>query len=574
MKKHLDISNDIRRSAVTRFMIVVAAAIIAGYLLSLLNIRIDLTEDRRYTLSDRTKSILKGLKDDVYIQGYLDGEMPVAFKKMKRSVRDMLDEFRLFSSGKIGYDFINPSQGSDARQRTARQKELIDRGLAPVNVQAGDQEGGTTTRMIFPGMIVNYSGAGVPVNFLKNNPSLPAEQNLLNSIEGLEYEMIQTISTLTADTVYRVAFIEGHGELDEVEVADLTLSMARFCTIDRGVIGGQWGILDGYAAIIIAKPEIPFSEADKFVIDQYIMRGGKVLWLIEEVFVDTDSLDFGETVAMYRPLGLGDQLFRYGARVNPVIIQDMECVRIPMKIVGPDEQSQVLPVLWPYYPLLVPSATHSVTRNLNRVKGQFVNSVDTVGLNPGIRKKILLTTSAYARTVTPPVLIALSESERPPAASEFNRSNVPVAVLLEGVFPSVFRNRMIPGITAGGTTLNESMPTRMIVIADGDIARNDVILSGNDRVPLSLGHDRYTMQTFGNRDFLINCLNWLIDDNNLMELRSRELKLRLLDKNLVRQHLRLIRLINILLPLVILALTGQLFSVLRKRRYGAKSPPL
>jgi gliding-associated putative ABC transporter substrate-binding component GldG len=558
-----------RKRAWTRFLFVVASAIIVGYLLSLLRLRVDLTEDRRYTLSPQTKEILSGLKSEVYIQVFLDGEMPVAFKKMRRSVRDILDEFRLLSGRRIGYDFINPSAGGDQQQRNARQLELINKGLSPVNVQAGDEEGGRTTRMIFPGMIINYNGIEVPVNFLKNNPALPAEQNLLNSIEGLEYEMIQNIATLTSDTIYRVAFIEGHGELEEPEVADITLSLARFFTVDRGVIGGRPGILDNYAAIIISKPTLPFSEADKFVIDQYIMNGGKVLWLTEEVYVDRDSLDFGETVAYYNPLSLGDQLFRYGARVNPVIVQDMECLRIPLKITSAGGQPQIIPVPWPYYPLLVPSADHPVTRNLNRIKGEFVNTIDTVGLNPDVSKSILLTSSAYSRTVTPPVLISLSEADRLPPAEVFGLAHIPVAVLLEGRFPSVFRNRIIPGVTEGRRITEQSVPTRMIVVADGDIIRNEVTFSGGTEVPLTLGQDRYTMQTFGNKDFIINCMNWLVDDHGLIDLRSREMKLRLLNKEQVRQNLFLIRIVNLVAPLMLLALAGWLSHFLRKRRYSA-----
>ena len=557
-----------RKRAWTRFLFVVATAIIAGYLFSMLRLRIDLTEDRRYTLSPQTREILSGLRSEVYIQVYLDGEMPVAFRKMRRAVRDILDEFRLVSGRRVGYDFINPSAGGDPQQRNARQLELINKGLSPVNVQAGDDEGGRTTRMIFPGMIVNYNGIEVPVNFLRNNPALPAEQNLLNSIEGLEYEMIQNIATLTSDTIYRVAFIEGHGELDEIEVADITLAMARFFTVDRGVIGGRPGILDDYSAIIIAKPTQPFSEIDKFVIDQYIMNGGRVLWLTEEVYVNRDSLGYGETVAFYNPLGLGDQLFRYGVRVNPVIVQDMECLRIPLKITAAGGQPQIIPVPWPYYPLLVPSGDHPVTRNLNRVKGEFVNTIDTVGLNPDISKHILLTTSAYSRTVTPPALITLSEADRLPPAAAFGLAHVPVAVLLEGRFPSVFRNRIIPGVTQGRRIIEESKTTRMIVIADGDIIRNDVTFSGGEEVPLALGHDRYTMQTFGNKDFIINCMNWLVDDHGLIGLRSRELKLRLLDRELVKQNLLLIRVINLVAPLLLLAVAGWLYYFLRKRGYS------
>jgi ABC-2 type transport system permease protein len=570
MKVNTSISIMLRRKARLRFLAVAASAIAAGYMLTLFSFRVDLTEDRRYTLSPQTKTILSELPGEVYIQVYLDGDMPVPFKKMRRSVSEMLDEFMIRSDRKIGYDFINPSAGSDKGQRNARMTELINKGLTPVNVQAGDDEGGTTTKMIFPGMIVNFNGTEVPVNFLKNNPSLPGEQNILHSIEGLEYEMIQTISTLTADTIYKIAFIEGHGELDEYQVADITLSLAKYFTVDRGIIGGRPGILDSYSAIIIAKPEESFSESDKFVIDQYIMNGGRVLWLAEKVFVNADSLLSGETMAMYRPLGLGDQLFRYGARINPVTVQDMECVIIPMRVLGPNDQSQIVPAPWPYYPLLVPGNDHPITRNLNRVRGEFVNSVDTVGLDPAVRKSILLTTTQYSRIITPPVLISLAEAGIRIPATEYNRGQIPVAMLLEGVFQSVFKNRMIPELTGSMKIRTSSDPTRMIVVADGDIIRNDVSYSGGNPVPLPLGKDRYTEQIFGNRDFLINCMNYLVDDNGLLELRSRELRLRLIDKALVRKNLTLIRLVNLLLPVLIVALAGFIYTAMRVRRFTTR----
>ena len=233
---------------------------------------------------------MSGIKNDIFVQVYLDGEMPIPLKKLKRSVREMLDEFRIASGRKIDYEFINPSEGKDAKKRQAHYQSLINKGLNPINIQAGDAEGGSTQKIIFPGMLINCNGVEVPVNFLKNNPSISYEQNILHSVEGLEYELIQNIATLSSDTIYKVAFIEGHGEIPEIETADLTLNLARFFTIDRGVIGGKPGILDKYAAVIIAGPEKEFNESDKLVLDQYIMNGGKVIWLFDEVAVNADSL--------------------------------------------------------------------------------------------------------------------------------------------------------------------------------------------------------------------------------------------------------------------------------------------
>jgi ABC-2 type transport system permease protein len=548
-----------------QFAFIVLAAISISFLSSLFNLRLDLTEDHRYTLSGPTHAVLSKLRNDVYIQVYLDGEMQIPFKRLKRSVREILDEFRVASGGKVDFEFINPSAGKDAKTRANQYQALIDKGLNRVNIQARDEEGTSSQKIIFPGMIVNYNGIEIPVNFLINNISLSPEQNLLHSVEGLEYEVIQTIATVCSDTIYKVAFIEGHNEIPEIEVADLTLSLAKFFTIDRGVIGGKIGILDKYAAIIVAGPENAFDEKDKLVIDQYIMNGGKVLWLYEEVKVNKDSLISGETVALYRPLNLEDQLFKYGVRINPAIIQDLDCIRIP--VVTGSSQQQIVPVPWIYYPLLNPSSDHPITRNINKVKGQFVNYIDTVGRDPEIKKKILLSTSGYSRIINPPVLISLKEADMIPEQNQFNRSSLPVAVLLYGRFQSAFRNRMINDLVEDRNfrIKPESVDTKMIVVADDDVIRNDVRRVGSSETPLPLGQDKYTFQQYGNKDFLINSLNYLVDNNGLMELRSRELKLRQLDKTKVRQDRFMLQVINIAGPLIIVILAGFVYSILRKR---------
>ncbi len=348
--------------------------------------------------------MLSGIENDIFVQVYLDGEMPIPFKRLKRSVREMLDEFRIASGRRVDYDFINPSEGSNSKQREALYQSLVAKGLNPIEIQDKDAEGGSSQKIIFPGMIVNYNGIEIPVNFLKNNPTVSAEQNLLHSTEGLEYEMIQPVATLSSDTVYKVAFIEGHDEIPEIEVADLTYNLAKFFTVDRGTIAGNPGILDKYAAVVIAGPEKEFNENDKFVLDQYIMNGGKVVWLIEEVNINSDSLAYGETTALYRPLNIEDQLFRYGARINPVVIQDLDCVPVRMILSTGGTRQQPVSVPWPYFPKLTPCSSHPITRNLNKVRGEFTSYIDTVGLDRNIRKKILLSTSVNTRTISPPFM--------------------------------------------------------------------------------------------------------------------------------------------------------------------------
>jgi ABC-2 type transport system permease protein len=562
-------TTNIRVQSWLQFLGAVAGVILLVAVCSLLRLRLDLTEDKRYTLSDPAKKVLSDVKNDIYVQVYLDGEMPIPLKKLKRSVREMLDEFRIASGKRIDYEFINPSETKDTKKRQAEYQSLIKKGLNPINIQSTDQEGGSTQKIIFPGMLINCNGIEVPVNFLENNPSISYEQNLLHSTEGLEYELIQNIATLSSDTIYKVAFIEGHGELPEIETADLTLNLARFFTIDRGIIGGKAGILDKYAAVIIAGPEKEFNESDKLVLDQYIMNGGKVIWLFDEVAINSDSLVFGETVGLYRPLNIEDQIFMYGARVNPEIVQDIECMTIRLKVGSGNTNQQIVPAPWLYYPLLIPSSDHPVTRNLNRVKGEFVNYIDTVGLDTSIKKTILLSTSKYSRTLSPPLIVSLKEAELTPDEKNYTKSGLPVAVLLEGIFPSVFRNRVTGNLTDDRNLRikTESSKTKLIVIADADIIRNEVRRSGLEEIPLPLGQDKYTGQMFGNRDFLINCLNYLVDDHGIMGLRSRELKLRLLNKSMIRSQKTEWQLINVLGPIVLVVLAGLIFNYLRKRKY-------
>ena len=535
---------------------------------SLFSFRLDLTSDKRHTISEPARNILRSLQDDIYIQVYLDGDMPVGFKRLKRSALAMLEEFSHYSGRRVDFLFINPSGSEDERERNRYHVELINKGLNPVNIFDEDDEGGQTEKIIFPGMIVNYNGIELPVNFLKNNQSLSAEQNLLHSIEGLEYELIQAISTISSDTVYRIAFLEGQDEYEEVEVADITLELAKFFTVDRGSIGGEPGILDDYAALVIAGPRSQFKEEDKLVIDQYIMSGGKVLWLVDQVYVSRDSLAVGGSLALFSPLNIEDQLFKYGVRINPVLIQDTDCIIIPLRSGYRNNQPQYLPVPWIYYPLLYTSNFSPVTRNLNKVKGEFVNYIDTVGGDPAITRQMLLATSPNSRYVSPPRLISLDEFRDPPPEESFNQSFLPVAVLLEGEFTSLYRNRIR---TYDGKELAErSIPTKMIVVADGDIIRNEVSVVGNRVTPLPLGQDRYSQQVYGNKDFIVNCLNWLVDDKGILELRSRELRIPLLNSKKVEKERLFWEVLNSSGTVLVVLLGGLIYWVIRKRKFAVK----
>jgi len=412
-----------------------------------------------------------------------------------------------------------------------------------------------------------YKDIEIPLNLLLNNPGLTAEQNLNHSIEGLEYMLISTIKNITNSITGKIAFIEGHGELSDYEVHDISVELSKSYQIDRGIINGIPGVLDDYKAIIIAKPEKPFTEPDKFVIDQYIMKGGKVLWLIDEVQVSLDSMVNGETIAIMANLNLDDLLFKYGVRINPV--QDIQCNVIPVNVALSGNQPNFQPAPWLYYPLIEPEPDHPISQNLNLVLCKFANPIDTIAARVTIKKTPLLTSSDFSRIKKVPAIISLSEIKDAPTKDDFNKSGLILGVLLEGEFESVFTNRGIDAYFENSPTLVEkSKPTKMAVIADGDLIKNDVSNSPQGPSIFPLGYDRYTRQTFGNMDFLLNLIQYLTDDENLLKLRGREFKLRLLDKEkIVSQRKKWIWL-NMLVPSLIVIFFGIFYMYYRRYRYS------
>lgn len=542
---------------------------ILGWVSSQWFFRIDLTSDKRYTLNDKTKSLLRDLEHDVHIQVFLDGEMPVGFRRLQQSVKDMLTEFRAYAGNRLTFKFINPAD-EDPQVRQKRFNELYEKGLRPTDVQMRNKDGSFSSRILFPGALVNVNNQEMAVNFLNNNPSLPASVNLNNSIEGLEYNLVLPVHNLTSDTVYTIAFTEGHGELPEPKVEDLQQALSRFYTIDRGVMGGQPGILDRYAAVIIAKPTKPFSEADKFVLDQYLMQGGKILWLLDKVQIDEDSLMYASfTFGLPIDLNLDDQLFRYGVRINPSLIQDIRCMMIPVNTAIRGNAPHYVPAPWLYYPLLSPGR-HALSRNLNLVAAKFANPLDTLKGTGRVRKSVLLTTSGTSRILGAPLMVNLEDIKKLPGEEEFRAGTIPVAVLLEGTFETAFANRMISAIVPGYNKplIRESTETRMIVVSDGDIARNEVRVTGNRIAALPLGQDPLTKQTYGNRDFLVNAVNYLVDDTGLMDLRGREFKLRLLDRSRIAEERLFWQLVNTAGPVILIILTGLITGFIRRKKYA------
>lgn len=557
------------RLSVPYWLVILAIVLLLNVISGFFYFRLDLTSEKRYSLTETSKEILSGLDDYLYIQVYLEGDLPAGFVRLQKEVIHILDEFRTYAPRYLDYEFINPLEDPDPEVRNRIISQLYDKGLQPTKIKVIEEEG-ESSRNIIPGAIIHYKNLELPVNFLKNNPDLPWEMNLNHSIENLEYEFMNMIRNITTDSLVKIAFLEGQGELDQYEVGDITKELSYFYQIDRGRINGEAGILNDYAAVIIAKPVRPFSEADKYVLDQYLMQGGKILWLVDGTTVNMDSLVQGQTFALARDLNIGDQLFRYGVRVNPDIIKDRQSHKITLEIYQPgSRQPEPTPVPWLYYPLLMPSRDHPVTRNLNLVRGEYVSSLDTVGGSRKIKKTILLNTSPYSKKIQVPARIYLGEYREKIDPGEYRLSHIPVAVLLEGRFESIFTNRGVPaGITGEpGQPGDYSVPTAMAVIGDGEIIRNEVSLMGRGPVIERLGYDPYTGNTFGNKDFLLNLMNYLTGNKGLMEMRSRNIRLRLLDKARVRKERTQWQVINILVPVGIIFLFGFVYLMLRRKKY-------
>lgn len=586
MPKNIEISmkakkNDIKKANITGFMLILVAIIVINIISSFVFTRFDLTSEKRYTLSEATKQLLNNLDDYVHFRVYLDGDFPAGFKRLQRETKEMLDEFRAYNRY-ITYEFINPSLSDDRHEREETYQLLTDRGLEPTDLQVRTKDG-MQQLIIFPGAIVFYRDRELAVDFLEAQLNMPPEAVLNISIQNLEFKMADVIHKLSQLQKPSIAFIEGHGELNASNVFDITQSLNQNYRVERITLDGQISaltrrsepdrqgnvrILRNFEAIIIANPIQAFSEEDKFIIDQYIMRGGKVIWLIDPVLTSMDSISTGEsTVGIENKLNLDDQLFRYGVRLNKNLVLDLNSAAIALRTGQVGNQPQIDFFRWHYFPLLNPASDHPVVRNLNSIKGQFVSSIDTVMVD-GVRKTPLLRTSDYSRISSVPVLVTLALLNEKPDVRLYNKKGLNVAYLLEGTFSSLYAQRMPPEIEESIEIgfLASSQPTAMIVVADGDVIRNQFHVPQG--YPLPLGYDQYTRQTYGNKDFLLNAVSYLVDDVGLVAIRSRELKIRLLDMTKVNASRLKWQVINTALPVVVVLLFGMLFSYLRKRKYA------
>jgi gliding motility-associatede transport system auxiliary component len=566
---------------IVQLLIVTILIIVVNIIGSYVFTRFDLTSEKRYTLSKATRNLLDNVDDIVYFRVFLDGDFPAGFKRLKRETKELLDEFRAYNKN-IEYEFINPSASDNVRERNDTYQLLMEQGLQPTNLQVKTKSG-VDQQVIFPGALVTYKNNELPIELLDAQLNVLPEATLNNSIQNLEFKFAEVISSLSKSIKPKVAFIEGHGELSDQETYDITLALSHHYIVDRVTIDGKinslvkrllvdsttqrYEIIPSYAAIIIAKPDSLFSRKDKFIIDQYIMYGGKILWLIDPVFASMDSIQLQEnTVSIESNLDLQAQLFSYGARLNNDLILDLNAMQIPIRTGQIGGQAQIDFFSWYYFPVITATSKHPVVKNLNAIKTQFVSSLDTTSVK-GVKKTILLRTSDYSKVEPVPGIISLQMLREEPDIVMYSGPPKPIAVLLEGKFKSDFRNRLPQSIVTSKEIgyKDRSVQTRMIVVSDGDIIRNQFHIPNG--YPLPLGYDQFTGQTFGNKEFILNAMNYLTDGPGLISLRSRETKLRMLDKTKISENRIQWQLFNLLAPILLVVFTGIVLVWLRKRKY-------
>lgn len=554
-----------KRRDIILLVLSIAIIVLVNFIASFFFFRLDLTADKRYTLSPATKEMLGKLDDIVYFKVYLEGNLPVGFDQLKTSTKEMLDEMRIYSNGNIEYQFINPLEDADKKKQDDVIRQLMQKGLEPTYIEL-KTETGMSQQTIFPAAHATYRSREFPVKLFKEQVGVASEMQLNNSIQALEYELSTTIRKLTMEKKAKVAFIEGHGELDSVDVASIAHALGDYYSISRLKLDGKlenFEKINSQEAIIIAKPDSMFSEPVKFMIDQFLMKGGKILWLIDGVFASMDSLRASpETFALSMPLNLENQLFKYGVRINPNLVLDMRSGVIPYKV---SNNFRLLP--WLYFPLLAQSNNHPIVNNINLVKGEFTSTIDTVS-TVRLKKTPLLSTSKYTSLQNTPARIDVRTMFREPDAAMFKLAYKPVAMLLEGEFESLYKNHPLPGIDSLPQLKfkETSPPTKMIVVADGDIIKNVVQQSTNRAYPL--GYDIYSKQTYGNKNFILNAVNYLCDDSGLLEVRSRELKMRMLDRKKVTDEKIKWQAVNTVLPIVLVIIYGILQAIIRKRKFS------
>jgi gliding-associated putative ABC transporter substrate-binding component GldG len=561
-----------KKKYLQRAILVIAILIGVNILAMYVHTRWDLTAEKRFTLTPSTRQLLKGLDSTVTIEVFLKGDYPASFRQLAQSTQEMLEEFREVGGSRVQFSFLNPGQGMNDSDRLAFQQSLAEQGIMPFNMQVQeDANQGYSEKLIFPGALVHYGSKTIGINLLKNQGGQDPMQTMNNSEALLEFQFANAIYQLKQNHLPLVGYMLGHHELLGAEVLDALTSMQSSYLLDTITLQYVSHIPQDFAAIVFAKPLDRFSDEDKLKIDQYVMNGGKVLWFVDELNVGMDSLQKHDTyVAMDRDLNLEDILFRYGVRINQDLIQDLQCDRLPQVVghVGDKPQFDLLP--FPYFPLLSPTGAHPIVKNMDLVLSHFASSIDTVK-GGDITKTVLLASSANSKTERAPVQLSWNDLRVKPNPRQFRQHDLPVAVLLEGQFTSLFRNRLsadeqqlIAQVTRKPFK-EQSAPNKMIVVSDGDLLTNAISQKNG---PMQMGVNLFDpSMVYANKEFLLNSLGYLTNNAGIMEARNKELTLRLLDAEKIKQNKSVWQAICVIVPVLLILLFWVIFQFIRQRKF-------
>jgi ABC-2 type transport system permease protein len=574
-----------RTKDIIGFFIGLGILLLVNVISSVVFKRFDLTTENRYSISEPTKQLIESLESDVYITVYLEGDFPASFKRLRNETREMLGEFQAYSNGKVDFEFINPSAAADKKERDDTYRNLYKQGLRPTDLNIKGEDG-VSQKIVWPGAIVSYGDVKIAVQLLKSQFGGQPELILNQSIESLEYELAFGIKKASTPVVQNIAFIEGHGELNKYETADIMGSLREYYNVERVALNGNVNslqervytdkdstnavVLKRFDAIVIAKPDSSFNEKDKFIIDQYLMYGGKIIWLIDQVFADMDSLNSeynnNTILATSKNLNLDDQLFNYGVRFNKDLVMDLRSAPIPVVngTYGNQVKTELFP--WPYFPFLSSDNNHPINKNLDVVKAEFMSSIDLVGKSD-LKKTVLLSTSETTKIVKAPTRVSLNMLSFEPPIQQYNKKNVPLAVLVEGEFESVYKNRLTPNITESKQIKfkEKSDSTQQLFISDGDLIKNRFDEKSNQF--FALGFDKYTKQIYGNKAFFINAINYMVDESGLILSNNKSFKIRLLNTQKIKEDRIQIQLITTLVPILLTVLIGLILHAIRKKKY-------
>lgn len=557
------VKNAQKLQSILLFTVGILSMILLNQLAQIYFFRLDLTEEKRYTISKPTRELLRSLEEEVVVEVYLSGSLPSGFKRLQKSIGETLEEFRIYGGNKVQYSFIDPSAALSEKARNEFYIDLAQKGIQPTNLFARE-DGKKTEKLVFPGAILSYQGREIGVNLLKGNRNANPEEILNQSIEGLEYELATAIRNLAQLDRKKIAFIKGHGELDSLDLASATEEMRQFYDVYQ-VRLPEKAEVGNYDAVIIAKPQRAFSERDKWKLDQYLMKGGKILFFLDAMQVNTDSAGGEGTYAFPIEHNLGDQLFRYGVRINQDLIQDLVSGAHPVYVGQMGDQAQIRLLPWLFYPMVNSLGKHPITRNLDAVYFRFVSSIDTVKAL-GVKKTPLLYSSQYARSLSAPVRVAFNDMRAEPDPAKFQSGPIPVAYLLEGNFRSLYQNRPLPNWADKASFKDESVPGKILVVSDGDVIKNDY--SPQTGLPQALGYEPYMKQQFANKDFLMNALAYMLEEEGLILARNKEIKIRPLNKIKVEEEKVFWQVLNLVAPILLLLTFAILRHVWRKKKYS------